>query len=292
MKTTGFGLAILEILTLAGVIIETKHEGWTEWTLSMGWENKKVFVAMDGLSIDRHWSFSRILTEVPLSFTKSYRQCLIFQRALTVVTEISGPLYNMGFHMLQSIFVIFANFMDVCQNVIEWKKIKQNEVSECYELCRNMCFIDLEESSRLAWDLFLENKAATIIQLLETFTTNSNYLAIELAKMYSDFINEQANSSTDKFRIVTFNFIRVASMYKIFHDDINDGCIITQEFLTHEFLGIFLLLKKLHYVEFILSTIETNYKRNDYDVLQDICMNLVCRYCNENLKQTVIVSIA
>ena len=137
MKTTGFGLAILEILTLAGVIIETKHKGWTEWTLSVGWETKKVFVAMDGLSIDRHWSFSRMLTEVPLSFTKSYKQCLIFQQALTVVTEISGPLH-MGFHMLQSIFVIFANFMSVCQNVIEWKKSnrpKFQSAMNCVAIC-------------------------------------------------------------------------------------------------------------------------------------------------------------
>ena len=107
-----------------------------------------------------------------------------------------------------------------------------------------MCFIALEESSRLAWDLFLENKATQIILLLETFSENSNFLAIELAKMYSDYINEQADTRSDEFRVVIFNFIRVASLYKKFHYAINEGCVITQESITHEFLGIFLLLKK------------------------------------------------
>ena len=47
MKITGFGLAILEILALSGVIVEIKHEGMTQWKLSTGWETKKVIVAMD-----------------------------------------------------------------------------------------------------------------------------------------------------------------------------------------------------------------------------------------------------
>ena len=152
-----FWSGFIRILALAGVIIEIKHEGLTEWKLLTDYDTKNVFVAMDGISIDRHWSFSYMLTEVPLSFTKSYKQCLIFQSALSVVTEISGPLH-MGFHMLQSVYVIFGSFLGVCQNVIEWKKIKQTKVSECYEVCRNMCFIALEESSRLAWDLFIEKK--------------------------------------------------------------------------------------------------------------------------------------
>ena len=45
-----------------------------KWVLVKGWEQKRMYIALDGLSLDRHWSFTRILSEVHFSFSKSYEQ--------------------------------------------------------------------------------------------------------------------------------------------------------------------------------------------------------------------------
>ena len=126
---------------------------------------KKLYIAMDGLSMDRHWSFSRMLSEVPLSFSKSYKQCIIFQKALSRVTELSGPLH-MGFHILQSVYIIFGDLLGACQKVVEWKKIVITKLSDSYDLCRSLCLMVLDEIGRMSWDLFIESESATLMVLL------------------------------------------------------------------------------------------------------------------------------
>ena len=88
------------------------------WQLGQEWDKKILYLCMDGLSLDRHRSFQRKLTNLPFSFDKAFRQCLIFQKAFSKVVEISGPLH-IAFHMLQSIYIVYKDMMNCAQRVVE-----------------------------------------------------------------------------------------------------------------------------------------------------------------------------
>ena len=100
IKTNGYGMAIIKILCLSGLLIHEVSEHSVEsWELCNNWENKKVYMCMDGLSLDRHRYFQRKLINLPYSYDKVFKQSLVFQKALTKVIDISGPLH-IAFHVL------------------------------------------------------------------------------------------------------------------------------------------------------------------------------------------------
>ena len=70
-------------------------------------------------------------------------------------------------------------------------------------------------------------------------------------------------------------FIIVVTEYRKFHESINAGCVLSQEHIQQKFAGVFVLLKKLHYVEFILSSIERSYGEIRYEDLNDVRVNSV-----------------
>ena len=60
IKTDGYGMAIIEILCLAGVLIKVKmYTDVYSWNLSKDWDQKTVYLCMDGLSLDIHRSFQK-----------------------------------------------------------------------------------------------------------------------------------------------------------------------------------------------------------------------------------------
>ena len=64
--------------------------------------------------------------------------------------------------MLQSIFIIYKDMMKWAKNVINWKKVNINKVSESFETCRHLCMLTLEEVERLAIDLFIIQNAKIV----------------------------------------------------------------------------------------------------------------------------------
>ena len=70
------------------------------------WNKRNIILCMDGLSFDRHRNCLDKFTSLTLSFTKGFEQALVFQKALSRVIEINGPL-NMDFHMLQTVYTVF-----------------------------------------------------------------------------------------------------------------------------------------------------------------------------------------
>ena len=79
IKTDGYGMAIIELLCLSGILLQiSKHNNVTTWELNKKWEGKTLYLCMDGLSLDRHRSFRRNLTNLPFSFDKAFRQSIIF----------------------------------------------------------------------------------------------------------------------------------------------------------------------------------------------------------------------
>ena len=129
-------MAIIELMCLSGMLIHNISDMEVEsWDLVKDWEEGTLYLYMDGLSLDRYRSLQKKLIKLPYSYTIVFKQSIVFQKALTRVIEISGPLH-IAFHILQSIFIIYKDMMNCFQNVINWKKINVNKVSGSFDTCR------------------------------------------------------------------------------------------------------------------------------------------------------------
>ena len=269
IKTDGYGMAIIEILCLSGVLLKVKgYKDSYTWELHKDWEEKTVYLCMDGLSLDRHRSFQKKLVNLPFSYHKSFHQSLIFQKSLSRVVEISGPLH-IGFHMLQSIFVIYKDMIKWGKHVVDWKKVNVNKVSDSYDTCRRLCMMLLQELERLSIDLFLDSKysSGTYCELT---------MSIDIAKEYSSFLRN--NSTTDQRRQYMFGFIIMATEFRKYWKAVRCGDRIVMEQIQNIWIGVHLLSGKHKCVVNYLTGVETEYGRVSNTTLQEIRMNISCRY--------------
>ena len=81
MTNDGFERAILELLELAGIMRKksvTTKKGSTidQWCLTQKYKEKKMYLCMDGLSLERYRSLERNLINQPISFSNEYEQKL------------------------------------------------------------------------------------------------------------------------------------------------------------------------------------------------------------------------
>ena len=113
MTTDGYGMCVIELMTLHGILLKTNNNNNTRWTLADKWQQKSMIICLDGLSLDRHRSFQNKLCKMNMKFTDTFQQSLTFQKALSRVIAVSGPLHT-AFHMLQ---VIYDIYKDILQNV-------------------------------------------------------------------------------------------------------------------------------------------------------------------------------
>ena len=119
IRTNGYGMAMIEILCLSGLLVHNVFaDGVESWDLCKDWETKQLYLCMDGLSLDRHRSFQRKLINLPYSYARVYKQSLIFQKALSRIIDISGPLH-IAFHMLQYIYIIYKDMLKWAQKVVQ-----------------------------------------------------------------------------------------------------------------------------------------------------------------------------
>ena len=82
IRTNGYGMAIIEILCMAGLLLHiTSHNGMEYWELCDDWESKVVYLCMDGLSLDRHRSFQNKLVKLPYSHSNVFKQSIIFSES-------------------------------------------------------------------------------------------------------------------------------------------------------------------------------------------------------------------
>ena len=277
IKTDGFGMAVIELLCLVGILHEEKvSPSFSKWELDRDWKQRRMFLCIDGLSLDRHRHFQKKLSNVKLSFTNAFKQSVIFQKALTRVTEIYGPLH-MAFHMLQTIYTLYGTMLKWGQTIVDWKRITASKVCDSFDLCRQLMFLMLEELDRLAWDMFLFEKK-DYIKMKKEETENENEFLFVLVDEYLKYIISKAGTTNDERRKYMFYFILIGRKFRQFWYAMKCGDRVMQEHLTTQWIGIFFLLKKHNYVEICLCAIETEYRKISYDELQSIRINACIRY--------------
>ena len=280
ISNEGYKKALRELLVLTSIMNESHYQNSKgvcvkKWALANDWNKKKIYLCMDGLSLERHRTLQKKLSNEPISFTKAYEQSVDFKKALGQIIEIYGPLH-MAFHMLQCIFIIYGNFLKNIQTVLKWKRLKFKNVSETFRGCKTMVFLALEEAERLMWDLFLEEKSDTVKALM-VVSEDENF-CVSLAIEYGCFIKDVVQKSTDQRRQMLASFIITCNEFRTYWMSIRNGDRIYQEYSMLQFLGVFMLLKKHVYVELCLRSIEREYGVISYKELNDIRINSCVRY--------------
>ena len=67
------------------------------------------------------------------------------------------------------------------QQVVNWKNLNVNKVSELFDTCRRLCMLMLDEMERLAVDLFLEENELVVSEIL---VSDRNNMGLHIARLY------------------------------------------------------------------------------------------------------------
>ena len=280
ITTDGYGKCIIELLTLHGILIKEKYGAKSfQWKLAENWKKKTIILCLDGLSLDRHRGFCHKLLNLPMSFTRAFQQSKIFQKALSRVIDVSGPLHT-AFHILQSIFIVYNCFLKCIQQCLGWKKITYTKVSENYRLCNHMVDIAYEEVFRFLLFTFVSSNDEVVSSLNRE--EKDELIAIELATQFDSYVNTKSTETTDERFKLLLCFYKLTSVFKLYERAMNTGDAIEMEHIETQFCGIFSLLDKNNYVEIVLSQLEKKYKSLNLKQLQEIRMNVGVRYRGDN----------
>ena len=206
MKTSGYGIAVIELLILVGILVE-KDFGKNDkrWYLAPDYSKRRLILAVDGLSMDRHRGFQKKLATIKTSFTQHYEQAKIFKLAFGQIIEVNGQLH-MAFHMLQSVFIIFHSLIQWAVDTVKWKRIKITKVSQNFRLCRRLAFMLQEEIQRYTWDLFLFRSSKTIDVIVKD-SKDVGTIMINLTKHYITWIDRESRQTTDEHLKYLLNYL-------------------------------------------------------------------------------------
>jgi hypothetical protein len=279
IKTDGYGMALIEALTFIGMLNKCEKvlngDKMFTYELSENWEEKNIYLCLDGLSLDRHRSFHTKLLKMPLSFTNAFKQSQVFHKALTKVVEISGPLH-MAFHMLQSIYIVFKKLLQWAQTIINWKKIQATKVSDNFRLSESLCLMLYEEIFRSLFFRYMKEKENDHNGF--TYISDDNLIAMKLSKGFLSYIESKVISTSDNRLKMQIYYFKMTHLFKSYKAAINDGDTLSMEHFELEFCPIFYMLDKTNYVEVILSQIERKYGYISYNQLHDLRNNSIFRY--------------
>ena len=128
--------------------------------------------------------------------------------------------------------------------------------------------IVLEELERLSIDIFINATDKT------SFSPTSK--SIDLARDYISFLHN--HGCTDNRRKYMFGYIIMATEFRKYWTAVRCGDRVVMEYIQNKWIGVHLLSGKHKCVENYLTGMETEYKKISNTTLQEIRMNISCRY--------------
>ena len=242
-----------------------------------------MILCLDGLSLERHKSFLHKLCSLPMNFTNAYQQSIVFQKALSRVIEISGPLHT-SFHMLQVVYTIYKSLLSTVQQCLGWKRVNNQKVSDNYRLCLSMVNLLYEELFRYLFFTFLVKVSSERSYYRSEDDNNSIKQVLQLSNEFSQYVDHLIDNTKDENWKYTLCFFKLTSLFKLYESSTKSGDTIGMEYAESEFCGIFVLMEKHKYVEIVLSQMERKYLNINYKQLQEVRMNTSCRYKKDDEK--------
>ena len=189
---------MIELLCLSGFLLEeTSKSGQKKWCLAPKCNSRTLLLFVDGLFLDCFRHLLKKLANLPISFEPAFEQCLLFQQDLHCVVEFNGPLH-MAFHMLQCIYSIYISLLKWSKDVLQWKRIKMNHVSDTLKSANIFQFIVLGEAEHLDIDHFLSAHKDLVLSIFQQLQSRSNAFIVKIAVKYIPFVKDTITKSTDK----------------------------------------------------------------------------------------------
>ena len=96
------------------------------------------------------------------------------------------------------------------QNVVGWKKVNVNKVSESFDMCRQLCMLTLQEIERLSIDLFLVECEDEVSLLLSS--EMSDAVGVKIASMCNMHVHNM--NSLDDQRLHFKGFITISTQFR------------------------------------------------------------------------------
>ena len=149
-------------------------------------------------------------------------------------------------------------------------------MTKCYQQAAGLALMMAEELDKMLMAAFIHEGGDDATN--EEFTKIRNKddakeLVLEIAKQFLAWLRRKQENTTDKVFCMAINFVLLIELYQEFRIALNTGDAVMIEWLYNNFLPIFCLTKKKHYVEIVFSMIETLYYIIGHRCLQLVCNN-------------------
>ena len=154
--------------------------------------------------------------------------------------------------------LFYGSFLQCTQTILGWKRIYGSDIANCYQQAAGLATMVLDEVERKLMAAYLHHVDTTPVLQKKFFEEkNPKNLSILIANGYLTWIDEKCTSTTDEVFRMMLNFVKTMTLCQQFRCSLSSGDSIMIEVLYQEFLPIFVLTNKKHYVEIVLGMIDT-----------------------------------
>ena len=281
-ETTNIGAAnvIMSLLLLHGVIVASTRDGTDGdvkcLNLARDYQKRFIMVVGGGLSQLRVKTFENIIEQSSYKCNKTFFARKMIKAALCQVIHIPGDLHGGRFHFLSAIYSLFyGSLIQYIQILLGWKKIRGSDITQCYQQAAGLVTMITDELEKHLMGAFIHETHFRNDQTLNSIKVEKDgrEVAILIATQYHQWLlYKQQNSDDEVFRMC-INFVLLVNTYREFRIALNTGDSVMIECLYNDFLPIFYLTRKKHYIEIVLSMMDTLYSKVGYKHLQLIRIN-------------------
>ena len=149
-------------------------------------------------------------------------------------------------------------------------------MTKCFKQAAGLALMMADELDKLLMAAFIHDRGDEIGDgdfLKIRNEEDSKELVLHIAKQFLAWLQDKQANTTDEVLQMAINFVLLIDLYREFQIALNTGDAVMIECLYNDFLPIFCLTKKKHYVEMVFSMIETLYQKIGHRCLQLVRIN-------------------
>ena len=194
----------------------------------------------------------------------------MIHKAIKHIINVTGDLHGGCFDFLAAGYSIFyAIIIQPIQKSLGWKRISGTDVTKCYQQAAGLSLmIEDELEKNIYAEYFLHTINYDKKRLKFEIFEDEKELSVHVAGNFLQWMTLKRTSHTDKCFCVSLNYVHIMNLYRTFRLSVRAGGAVTIEWLYKEFLPIFLVTGKTHYLEIVLGMMDEHYGSISSKILQ------------------------
>ena len=196
-------------------------------------------------------------------FKETHEATTTIYKALGQVIHITGDLHGGRFHFLSAIYSLFyGSLFQFMQILLSWKRIP--DVTKCYQQAAGLVLMICNKFDKKLMAYFLhimQEEDGEQRATLEACIDDSREFALIVASMFIKWMEKKQQESTDDIFKMIINFVILVEFYRKFCPAFSTGDSVMIECLYREFHPIYFPSKKKHYIEIVMTMMETLYAK-------------------------------